>query len=122
MTWHPVIDESRCMDDCFKCVNFCPKGVFDKKQKRPLVANPGKCVDGCEGCKSVCPSNAISFTSSNSIQVDGQEIGLLDLDAALAKPTFEEAWKLVRERNYVPDSIADKVKMQLISLYESSRQ
>ncbi len=62
--WYPVIDYSRCAA-CMTCVKFCPHGVFDAKDEKPLVLNPESCIDMCRGCAKICPEKAITHHSSS---------------------------------------------------------
>jgi NAD-dependent dihydropyrimidine dehydrogenase PreA subunit len=59
--WYPIINYDNCIG-CMSCVNFCPHGVFEKKDNRPVVAHPEDCVEFCQGCqKGACDSDAINY-------------------------------------------------------------
>ncbi|ACK41758.1 MULTISPECIES: 4Fe-4S dicluster domain-containing protein [Dictyoglomus] len=74
-TWYPVINYEKCIG-CLACVNFCPHGVYDVKDKKPIVVRPEECVDFCKGClKGACPTGAISFVGDKvKIMTDGGEL------------------------------------------------
>ncbi|UCH37933.1 MAG: 4Fe-4S dicluster domain-containing protein [Candidatus Bathyarchaeota archaeon] len=63
--WFPTIHSDKC-DGCkglFKCVNFCPHGVLERKNGNVVVVNPLDCIDGCSACAEFCPEAAILFPS-----------------------------------------------------------
>jgi NAD-dependent dihydropyrimidine dehydrogenase PreA subunit len=103
--WRPVIDESRCIDDCNKCLAFCPQMVFEKAGRRPKVVHPIQCIDGCEGCKSVCERSALSFARGRAMIIDGKSISVDGLDDALQMSSESEGFRLILERNYVPEDM-----------------
>ena len=53
----PVIDESKCMDDCQKCSDICPASAISLK---PLSIDIGKCTF-CGECERVCGNGAVKF-------------------------------------------------------------
>lgn len=116
--WHPTIDTSRCVDDCFKCLHFCPQGVFEKKGKRPIVANPEKCLEGCDSCEHICPEGAITFLTNDAIVVDGVEVGLKGIDKAFEQPDFEHAFDEIRKNNYIPEGALEKFRNALKQKYK----
>jgi len=60
--WYPIIDDKKC-NGCLTCYNFCPHGVFEEKDGKPVVKNKEACVDMCKGCAKICPEKAITFHS-----------------------------------------------------------
>jgi NAD-dependent dihydropyrimidine dehydrogenase PreA subunit len=58
--WFPTIDEEKCVA-CLQCVQFCPHGVYEEREGRPIVVNPDACVEFCRGCQKICDAGAISF-------------------------------------------------------------
>ena len=59
--WYPIIEYERCVG-CMACVEFCPHGVFEERDGRPVVAHPEDCVDFCRGCqRGACDNDAISY-------------------------------------------------------------
>jgi len=99
--WFPIID-SRCVDDCFKCLNFCPQKVYEKNDAKPVVSNPDACLQDCDSCKDICPENAISFITARVVDIDGQQVGIIGLDEALQKENIDDAIILIKEYNYIP--------------------
>ncbi len=108
--WFPVIDSGKCMDDCFKCFNFCPQKVFEKQGKKTVVGNPDACLEGCDSCRPICPKDAISFIKSRVIEIDGTRTGITGLENALAMDDFDEAFAFIKEHNYVPEEIEDRYR------------
>jgi len=48
--WYPIIDYSKC-SRCLSCASFCPHGVFEIKDGKPVVSHPENCVEFCRGCQ-----------------------------------------------------------------------
>ena len=65
--WFPLIDNNKCEDNCFKCLNFCPQKVFDKDSSKVKVIEPDKCLKDCNSCEELCPKKAISFIKTRVI-------------------------------------------------------
>ncbi len=60
--WFPTV--SGLCDTCggeFRCVGFCPQGVFDVVGDELRVVEPLNCVPGCANCAPACPRGAITF-------------------------------------------------------------
>jgi Ni,Fe-hydrogenase III small subunit/NAD-dependent dihydropyrimidine dehydrogenase PreA subunit len=53
----PVIDESKCIDNCRECESICPTGAIKIK---PLSVDIGKCIF-CSECESFCTNGTIKF-------------------------------------------------------------
>jgi NAD-dependent dihydropyrimidine dehydrogenase PreA subunit len=61
--WFPTIDSDQC-DGCkgaYKCVKFCPHGVFEVREDKAVLVNPLGCIYGCSACADLCPKDAIIF-------------------------------------------------------------
>lgn len=59
--WYPIIDYEKCTG-CLACANFCPHGVFEIDDGKPIVAHPENCVEFCRGCqKGACENEAIHY-------------------------------------------------------------
>lgn len=61
--WCPTIDYAKC-DYCMECDEFCPHGVFerrDNEERKLVVAHPGNCVVFCKACGKTCDPDALSF-------------------------------------------------------------
>lgn len=50
---------------CFRCIEVCPRGVYEFENKKSIVVNLNACVL-CKSCFSQCPTGAINH-SANSI-------------------------------------------------------
>jgi NAD-dependent dihydropyrimidine dehydrogenase PreA subunit len=60
--WFPTV--SGFCDTCggeFRCVGFCPRGVFGVVGDELRVVEPLNCVPGCANCAPTCPRGAITF-------------------------------------------------------------
>jgi NAD-dependent dihydropyrimidine dehydrogenase PreA subunit len=74
--WFPIILDEKC-DGCAKtgkprCIEFCPNGVFDYRNRKAVVAYPIKCGNGCStihcsACAPLCHNRAISFPTKNAM-------------------------------------------------------
>lgn len=64
-TWYPVIDYSLCKE-CGDCLNKCKHGVYEEKEKCPVVVYPDGCVQGCHGCQKLCPTGAIKYVGDTN--------------------------------------------------------
>lgn len=57
---NPKIDSNKC-DNCGKCIELCPMGVFAKEEGeegKVVVKKPQECI-GCKACEVQCPKEAI---------------------------------------------------------------
>ena len=55
----PIVDESKCENNCEECKSVCPTGAIELD---PLRIDLGKCIF-CGECEKACQSGAIKFTS-----------------------------------------------------------
>ncbi|MFH0875397.1 MAG: arsenite methyltransferase [archaeon] len=108
--WFPRIDDARCKKDCFICINFCPQKVYKKEHGIAIVTYPEKCIKNCNSCENICPQKAISFVKTKYIKIDSVEVGIAGLDEAFSKDRFDEAFALIKEKNYIPIAAIDKFK------------
>ncbi len=66
---HPSLSLSHCINrkqkhlSCTACMDICPKGVYDRKQKTPPEWNA---CQNCGLCVSACPSRCIAPSPSNA--------------------------------------------------------
>ena len=59
--WFPTIDYEKCKN-CKKCIDFCPKGVYDLENNITTVKYPFNCIINCNACSYMCcENNAIIF-------------------------------------------------------------
>lgn len=74
--WYPSIDYKKC-DNCKTCIKFCKLGVyeFEPKTNKTNVKNPYNCVVSCNGCEDKCPNSAISFPSTEVIDIVRKKYG-----------------------------------------------
>lgn len=70
VAWYPVIDKNRC-NNCGKCIDFCLFGVYSKKDKNVVVAQPTECKTNCPACSRVCPKQAIIFPKHDEEPFNG---------------------------------------------------
>jgi len=114
--WFPTINSGLCQDNCFKCEQFCPQDVFARQEYKAIVAEPDKCLKDCDSCKEICPAGAIQFIKTQIIEVNGEKIGILGLEAALATGDIEKAMKIVDEHNYIPGDAKKEYKKEIEKL------
>lgn len=57
--WFPIVSADLC-NGCVKCIEVCPKEVFEKDENgKAVVVEPFLCIVGCCFCKSACKPEAI---------------------------------------------------------------
>jgi NAD-dependent dihydropyrimidine dehydrogenase PreA subunit len=117
--WYPIIDNNKCKDNCFKCLNFCPQKVFNKNLSKVKVIEPNKCLKDCNSCEELCPTKSISFIKSRTIEINGIKVGINGLDNALTKNNFESAFKFIQKHNYIPTNAIEDYKKTLKNLYNN---
>lgn len=54
-------DVEKCTG-CRRCVEVCPRGVFEMREKRAFVADRGACME-CGACERNCAYGAISVNA-----------------------------------------------------------
>src|SRR5579863_9932027 len=57
----PVIDRSRCPDDCRSCAEACPTDAITVAAEK-VSLDLGRCLF-CTDCQDACPAGAIHYTS-----------------------------------------------------------
>ncbi len=65
----PIVDESKCENNCEKCKSICPTEAIEKN---PLRIDLGKCIF-CGECEKVCSGGAIKFTNNYRIGSTNRE-------------------------------------------------
>lgn len=53
---------------CGTCLSVCPKGVYEMKENRAVVARPDECIL-CRACYRQCPVSAIIHSGNTETQV-----------------------------------------------------
>lgn len=63
----PQIEVSKLCNDCAKCIEACPKNIFELKNNK-LHINPDKIMECtlCEACQDVCPKKAVTVSSKEN--------------------------------------------------------
>ena len=88
------IDQTKC-DGCGKCVDICPKKVFEKNGDKVKVANEIECIL-CEDCVEACDKNP------SAIKVDKKKnafVFYIESTGALpVERIFSEALKIYDEK------------------------
>ena len=88
----PIVDESKCENNCEKCKSVCPTGAIETD---PLRIDLGKCIF-CGECEKVCSSGAIKFT--NQYQLGSTNRNSLIISSGQSFEEFkEEAIKAKKE-------------------------
>ncbi|WP_157198874.1 ATP-binding protein [Methanothermococcus okinawensis] len=61
IVWFPTINYTNCKK-CKKCIDFCPKGVYEWENGKVVVKYPFNCIINCNACSCLCcENNAIVF-------------------------------------------------------------
>jgi Ni,Fe-hydrogenase III small subunit/NAD-dependent dihydropyrimidine dehydrogenase PreA subunit len=66
----PLLDASRCPDDCQECASACPYGAITVSNT--LKLDMGKCLF-CDDCAVACPQNAITFSTDARLSGGSRE-------------------------------------------------
>ncbi len=61
----PVLDGSRCGDDCSSCIEACPTEALDQSGGK-LRLDLGRCLF-CGACEEACPGGAVRFTRDHRL-------------------------------------------------------
>ncbi|MBT3407137.1 hypothetical protein HN415_00480 [Candidatus Woesearchaeota archaeon] len=117
--WYPIIDNNKCTDSCFKCLNFCPQQVFNKDQLKVKVTQSDKCLKDCNSCEELCTTEAISFIKSRTIEIKGIKVGINALEVALKQNNFESAFSFIKKHNYIPKDAIDDYKKVIEKLFNN---
>jgi len=88
----PVIDASKCPDDCRKCVDACPTDAISIDGS--LKIDLGHCLF-CTDCMEACPEKSIAYTTDYRLAVRKREDLVVDEKAIrLAEALDEKSRKL----------------------------
>ena len=71
------LDESNC-NNCMKCVEICPKDVFEVRDGKVVVANDFDCTL-CKDCVDVCDNKAIDVVETNDYVFTVESIGQMEV-------------------------------------------
>ena len=98
----PVLDSSRCPEDCHACADACPTGamVFEGKSAR---VDLGKCLF-CPDCAAACPIQAITYQSDYRLSVRRREDLVLEQD----QPVIKRAAALDEKMKRLAEEQAEK--------------
>ena len=66
----PVVDGTRCPDDCRACIEACPTGAIAGTGPG-LALDMGKCLF-CAECTAACPADAIRYTGDYRLAARGR--------------------------------------------------
>jgi Ni,Fe-hydrogenase III small subunit/NAD-dependent dihydropyrimidine dehydrogenase PreA subunit len=82
----PVLDESRCPDDCRACAAACPTDAISRDDQG-LRLDMGRCLF-CTECVDACPTGAIRFTQDHRLAVRARDdlVVRSNRPLSLAKP------------------------------------
>jgi len=67
----PVIDASRCADDCRSCADACPTDAITVAGKE-IGLDLGRCLF-CTDCQNACPAGAIHYTGDHRLATRTRE-------------------------------------------------
>jgi Ni,Fe-hydrogenase III small subunit/NAD-dependent dihydropyrimidine dehydrogenase PreA subunit len=79
----PVVDSSRCPDQCRACADACPTAAITFDSRGPRL-DLGKCLF-CTDCLEACPEGAIRYTRDHRLATRKRE------DLVLEGPVLERA-------------------------------
>lgn len=95
----PVVDATKCPDDCRTCADNCPTGaiILRAQDATDLAIDLGRCLF-CIDCLEACPEGAIRYTPEYRLATRAREDLLLDSrkggDLQLARPLDDTARRL----------------------------
>ena len=100
----PVIDASKCPDDCRRCVEACPTEAITATTtdgRQQLSLDLGRCLF-CTDCTDACPEGAIEFTDDfrlasrtrEGLVVDGRAFQLAQALEARSQRLFGRSLQL----------------------------
>jgi Ni,Fe-hydrogenase III small subunit/formate hydrogenlyase subunit 6/NADH:ubiquinone oxidoreductase subunit I len=65
----PIVDTSRCPDDCRACADVCPTDAIHIESEKPgFSIDLGRCLF-CTDCTEACPEGAIRYTQEHRLAV-----------------------------------------------------
>ncbi len=67
----PLVDATRCPDDCHACVEACPTDAV-RVDEQGLGLDLGRCLF-CQECVSACPEGAIRYTTEHRMAARSRE-------------------------------------------------
>jgi Ni,Fe-hydrogenase III small subunit/NAD-dependent dihydropyrimidine dehydrogenase PreA subunit len=67
----PVLDESKCLDGCRRCIDACPTEAIER-DSLGLRLDLGRCLF-CGECSVLCPTDAIRFTQDHRLATSKRE-------------------------------------------------
>src|SRR4051812_3150685 len=90
----PVLDESRCPDDCRSCTDACPTDAIGRDDLG-LRLDLGRCLF-CSDCVEACPADAIRYTQDYRLAARTREDLILrsGRELELAQPLEQEMRRL----------------------------
>ncbi len=71
-----ILNEENC-NNCKKCVEICPKGVFGIEDEKIFVSNDFDC-SLCKDCLNVCDNKAIEIKESNDYLFTVESVGQME--------------------------------------------
>src|SRR5438105_1860250 len=96
----PIVDTSKCPDDCRECAEACPTNAIAIDDKG-LRLDLGRCLF-CTDCTDACPKGAVSYTSDyrlatrqrDDLLLQGQTLKLAEALDATSRRLFGRSLKL----------------------------
>ena len=86
---HPIIDATRCPEDCRACADACPTEAIQIDEKGPKL-DLGRCLF-CPECVNACPEGAIRYTNEH-------RMATRDRDALVVRGDFLERAQALDEK------------------------
>lgn len=89
----PVLDASKCVEECRACVEACPTDAIARTATGPRL-DLGRCLF-CTDCTQACPEGAIRFTQEHRLAVRTRQDLVMDGDTLrLARALDDSARRL----------------------------